>query len=58
MAQLAKRLTLVLGLGHDFVVVGSNPESASRWKPAWDSLSAPSLLTCVLSLSLSLKINK
>ena len=65
MAQWVKHLTLDFGSGHDLTVHGVhgvhgiNPrvwQCADSAKPAWDSLSAPSLLT--FSLSLSAKINK
>ena len=53
-AQAVKRLTLEFGSGHDLMVLGIEPHirlCPDSTEPAWDSLSAPSLL--VLSVSLS-----
>ena len=65
MAQLVKLPTLDLGSGHDLSVALFKPHIglyAVSAEPSWDSLStSPSAslqLTCVLSLSLSLKISK
>ena len=63
MVQLIKHPTLDLGLGHDLTACEFKPLTglcADGAEPAWDSVS-PSLcpsLTCMCSLSLSLKINK
>ena len=62
MAQLAKRLTLDFGSGHDFAVREFEPHIglwADIQEPAWYSLSplsAPSPLILILSLSLSLSL--
>ena len=62
MAQSVKRLTLDFGSGRDLAVCESKPcvrLCTDNTKPTWDSLSpslsapSPSLLACVLSLSLS-----
>ena len=49
-APSVKRLTLDFGSGHDLMAhgIGLCTDSAG---PAWDSLSAPSLLAHALSLS-------
>ena len=64
-AQSVKRLTLGFDSGHDLAVRGFEPcvgLHADSVEPVWDSLSSPlsslSLLVCVRSLSLSVKINK
>ena len=60
MAQSVKHPTLGLSSGHERMVHGIEPHiglCTGREEPAWDSLSpslsAPSLLVHVLSLSLS-----
>ena len=62
-AQSVKRLTLGFGSGHDLTVRGLESGMESRMEPhihsvepAWDSLSAPSLLSLSLSFSLSLSL--
>ena len=64
-ARLVKHLTLDFGSGHDVTLVGLGPTSGSvlSVKPASDplspSLSAPPLLTCVMTVhSASVKISK
>ena len=61
MAQSVKRPTLDRGSGHDYAVlefqpwIGFCPDSE---EPAWDSLSPSPSARPLLSLSLSLKVNK
>ena len=58
-AQLVKRLILDFNSGHDLTVCAFKPRMGfytDSVEPAWDSLSAPPLLT--LALCLSFKVNK
>ena len=59
--QSGKRLTLGCGSGHDVMVCEFKPHvrlCAARAEPAWDCLSPSVSAPPLLSLSLSLKINK
>ena len=62
MAQSVKRLNLGFGLDHDLTIREFELHVGLCAEPAWDSLSsslsAPRLLACALSLSLSLSQNK
>ena len=61
MAQLVECLTLDFGSGLDLMVLETGPHiglCANSMEPAWDSLSPSLSASPLLSLSLSLKINK
>ena len=61
MAQTVKRLTLGFGSGLDLMACGFEPRirlCADNVEPAWDFVSLSLSASPLLSISLSLKMNK